>query len=124
MTDRITKRVALAIYLCILILCTLSAWFARGVYDDIFLLAGHFHVVNATGQPLDLTLAFPSGNQHAFQIAPFASVDFMETNTGEGSIDIVIPGRSTDSVGYVTTMNQPIVLTIDQNHTTFSYISR
>ena len=50
------------------------------------------------------------------------SVDFMITNTGEGSITVIIDGKVRDQVGYVTSMNSIVVLTIGEDHTGYSKI--
>lgn len=97
-------------------------WFARAIYDKLFFLEGTILVVNCTDQTLDITLDFPSGTSKQMTLNPKASHEYVETNTGEGDISVSIPGRTPENVGYVTTMNDIIVLSIDDNNTTFSQI--
>ena len=43
--------------------------------------------------------------------------------TGEGSIDVTIDGTGKDDVGYLTTMNGMVILTVAENSIIFSQFS-
>ena len=98
------------------------AWFARGEYDKHFMMEGHFHIVSRADQDHEVVLKFPSGKQVDFNLKKNGSVDFVITDTGEGSITVIVDGRVRDQVGYVTSMNSIVVLIIDEDHTGFSQI--
>jgi hypothetical protein len=101
-----------------------SAWFARGAYDRIFPLEGHVHVVSHAQRDHKVGLTFPSGKRIDLELPRGASVDTEAHGTGEGSIEVSIDGQHVKDVGYVTSRNPAIVLTVGDGNVTFSQIFR
>lgn len=99
-----------------------AAWVARGEYDKYFMLEGRFHVVSHANQDYQVILEFPSGKDVEFELKQNGTFDFVMPETGEGAILVIIDGDVHDSIGYVTSTNSLIVLTISDNQTTFSQI--
>ena len=99
-------------------------WFARSIYEEMFLWNGHFHVVNCTDHPIDVTIAFPSGKQHRFTLIVSGSHDFSEFRTGEGDIVVIVSGRSAERLDYVTSMNPMTVISINENNSQSSQVFR
>ena len=100
----------------------ISAWLLRGEYDRQFMLAGHFHIVSNASQDHQVTLVFPSKQQKSFKLKQGSSFDFQLSDTGEGAIAVTIDGKARDQVGYVTTLNSPVILVIGDRQTVFSQI--
>lgn len=98
------------------------AWLVRGLVDAHHLMDGHFHVISYTNKDHHVTLEFPSGKQVSFLLKKRAAVDFLLTGTGEGSIIVSIDGTIRDRVGYVTSMNSLVILTIGEQQTGFSQV--
>lgn len=120
MRDQATLGQRILFVLILLVVVGVLAWITRGMYDHLLMLDGRFVVVNCTDHPLDVTLDLPSGNQITFTIKAQASHTFTDTATGEGAIGVSIPGRPTESLGYVTSMNGIIILSIDDDSVTFT----
>jgi hypothetical protein len=104
------------------ILVGATAWVGRGLYDEIFMMEGRFHVISLADKDHDVVLDFPSGKRVELELAKGATTDFQLLNTGEGSITITVDGKKRDEVGYVTSINGTIVLTIAADDTGFSQI--
>jgi len=100
-----------------------AAWTARGFYDEHFLLEGRIHVVNHAPMDRRVTLSFPSGASTELDLPARGSVDLLVPETGEGSIRVAIDGVERDEVGYVTSINDPIVLVVGEHATSFSQVS-
>jgi len=100
----------------------LLAWSARGFYDELTLLEGHFHVVNHSEEEVEVSVKFPSGKSFEGTISRLGSVDFVVQETGEGSVEVTLNGKIVKKVGYVTSMNNIVVLTISPENVTFSQI--
>lgn len=98
------------------------AWLVRGLYDAHFMMDGHFHVISQAERDYNVTLEFPSGKEISFLLNKYSAVDFMLTGTGEGSIIVKLDGNIRDRVGYVTSMNSLVILTIGDKHTGFSQV--
>lgn len=113
-------NVALAILLPVLVAAT---WFGKGLYDRMFMLEGHVVVVNATAEDHQITFAFPSGQKTEVALKAGTSLRSLVGKTGEGSVDIVIDGTRREEVGYVTSMNGLIILTIGEDRVVFSQVS-
>ncbi|NES85804.1 MAG: hypothetical protein F6K10_32890 [Moorea sp. SIO2B7] len=101
---------------------SLLSWVIRGMYDQNFMMEGYFHVVSNAKQDREIALRFPSGKQVDFTLKKGSSFDFKLSNTGEGSIAIVIDGTLREQVGYVTSMNSMVVLVIGNEQTHFSQV--
>ena len=100
------------------------AWGVRGVYDEILMDAGVFHVVNAEATPRTIELVFPSGEHRSAVVEPGQSVQFRVTNTGEGAVSVRADGEPVDSVGYVTSHNALSVLVVQSDLVLFSQYDR
>ena len=100
----------------------LCAWLLRGEIDKQFMMEGHFHIVSTASQNFDVVLKFPSGEYERFDLKSGGTYSFKQTETGEGSITIVINGADREQVGYVTSLNSIVVLTVSDNKTSFSQI--
>jgi hypothetical protein len=98
------------------------AWFARGVWDEQFLMEGHFHVTNHSDENVDVELQFPSGAKFDCELQGSGSADFRIKNTGEGSVKVLVNGKVVDSVGYVTSMNSIVILSVSESRVVFSQI--
>ena len=116
----IVKKSLLIVFL--LIVGGFCAWVLRGEYDKRFMMEGRFHVVSTSQQDHEVALTFPSGAQVDFTLKKSASFNFKQTDTGEGSIAVSIDGVDREPVGYVTSMNNIVVLTMDEEHVGFSQI--
>ncbi len=112
--------------LCLLILVVVCgfvlAWFARGEWDKAFFMEGQFHVVNQTENEIDVVLDFPSGEKVNLEIGGLGSSDFRMRDTGEGSVQVSVDNQVVYSVGYVTSMNGIVVLSIGDSGVNFSQI--
>lgn len=97
-------------------------WLFRGIYDNAFMMNGYFHILNNTKNDHAIALKFPSGKIIAFNIKADRSIDQKIMDTGEGGIIVTIDGKDRAPVGYVTTMNNPIVLVINDDSISFSQI--
>jgi len=100
-----------------------AAWTARGIYDGHFLLEGRIHVINHAQVDRRVTLSFPSGASTELDLPARGAVDLLVPETGEGSIRVAIDGVERDEVGYVTSINDPIVLVVGEHATSFSQVS-
>lgn len=98
------------------------AWMARGLYDQLFLLEGHCHVVNHSVKDIEVRVGFPSGKFYDQKIPPLGNVDFIVKDSGEGPVEVTVNGTIVKKVGYVTSMNNVVVLSISPENVTFSQI--
>lgn len=110
------------LYLLLIALGVIGGWFVRGVYDDLFMHEGLFHVVNLSNQNLDVTLGFPSGHQENISLRANGSADFVLHNTGEGAISVTVDQNKLADVGYVTSRNSITVFAISPKEAVFSQI--
>jgi hypothetical protein len=109
-----------------MILCPIlvgAAWFGRGLYDRLFMLEGQIVVVNATAEDHMVRIVFPANEEMEINLKAGDSSRSLVGKTGEGPIDVTIDGTPRDEVGYVTSMNGLIILTIDEDRVIFSQIS-
>lgn len=116
------KTKVLLLTLASFIVGLLCAWVLRGEFDKHFMMEGHFHIVSTASENFDVVLQFPSGESASFYLNSGDTHSFKETNTGEGSIIVFINGKDRDQIGYVTTLNNMIVLTVGDKETGFSQI--
>ena len=100
-----------------------ATWFGRGLYDRLFILEGHVVVVNATAKDHTIRFAFPAGEEMEIDLKAGVSSRSVVGKTGEGSVDVTIDGNRRDEVGYVTSMNGMIILTIAEDRVIFSQVS-
>ena len=100
------------------------AWGARGVYDELQMDEGVFHVVNAVGTQRTIELAFPSGERRSALVEAGQAVDFHVANTGEGAVSVVTDGEIVDSVGYVTSYNELSIVVVQSDRVLFSQYLR
>jgi hypothetical protein len=100
------------------------AWVARGLYDEIQMDVGVFHVVNADGTQRTIELAFPSGERRSAVVEAGQAVDFHVANTGEGAVSVVTDGEIVDSVGYVTSYNELSIVVVQSDRVLFSQYLR
>ena len=115
-----TGTIALVILLLIVVAVT---WLVRGFYDRLFFLEGQVVVVNATAVDHTIRFAFPAGEVMEVDLEAGNSFRFGVDETGEGSIGVTIDGARREDVGYVTSMNGMVVLTIDEDRVIFSQVS-
>ena len=80
-------------------------------------------VVNATAVDHTIRFAFPAGEVMEVDLEAGNSFRFGVDETGEGSIGVTIDGARREDVGYVTSMNGMVVLTIDEDRVIFSQVS-
>jgi len=83
---------------------------------------GHIHIISHLDTDHFITLEFPSGEKRVIELAEKQSVDLKVSNTGEGSITVYVDETIIDRVGYVTSWNNPIVLSIKKDGVTFSQL--
>ena len=107
----------------LLLIVVAATWIGRGLYDRLFILEGHVVAVNATAEDHTIGFAFPAGDEIEIDLKAGASLQFEVAKTGEGSVDVTIDGTRREEVGYVTSMNGMIVLTIAEDRVTFSQVS-
>lgn len=100
----------------------LCAWVLRGEFDKHYMMEGHFHIISTASQNYDVVLKFPSGEYVSFYLTSGGTYDFKQTNTSEGSITVAINGKDRDEIGYVTSLNSIVVLTVGDKETGFSQI--
>ena len=80
-------------------------------------------VVNATAEDHTIKLTFPLGEELKVDLKAGDSSRFVIGKTGEGSIDVTIDGNGKDEVGYLTTKNGMMILTIAEDSVIFSQFS-
>lgn len=114
-------KIASCLILAALVGATI-AWIVRGIWDEEFMMEGHFHVINHSDKNLDVELRFPSGAILDCDLQGSGSEDFRINNTGEGSVKVLVNGKLVDSVGYVTSMNSIVILTVSETGVGFSQI--
>ncbi len=113
---------AIILFTASTLLAGILAWMGRGVYDRHFMMQGAFHIVSHSSEAHEVLLKFPSGKTKKFNLQPGATTDFRLMETGEGSIMVSLGGKPRDTVGYVTSMNDIVVLVIGDEATGFSQI--
>ncbi|EAZ92056.1 hypothetical protein [Crocosphaera chwakensis] len=118
------KYVILTTYIISMILAVAGSWFARGVYDELILYKGYFHVINGTENQKKIELTFPSGESTNVNISSENMNTFVVSNTGEGSIAVKSDNQDLANVGYVSSFNPPIIIVIMDNKVVFQYITR
>jgi hypothetical protein len=107
-------------FLILLSVSTAASWFGRGIYDKLFMMEGRILVVNATSETHQIELAFPSGKLLNFELTSGASSEAQVNETGEGSVGVLVDGTRSDAVGYVTSRNSIMVLTVSDSKVVFS----
>lgn len=113
------KNIMLA--LCLAIIMGSGTWFLRGVYDDVMMTAGDFHVVNASDHELKIVLSFPSGAVHRASLPSRQGQTFHVPNTGEGAIAVTVNEKTLKPFGYVTSHNALSVLTVSAGSASQTY---
>lgn len=101
----------------------ISAFFVGSFVKGLFLGSGLIRTVNYSNKTHDIKLNFPSGEQRLFTLKPNEFKDIVVSKTGEGSIGVELINVSNTDIGYVTSYNNPILISI--NHTTdiqFDYL--
>lgn len=101
-----------------------GAWITRGLYDQVMMDEGVFHVVNACDGKREVELVFPSSERRSAVILAGQAVDFRVAHTGEGAVTVMAGGERVASVGYVTTSNNLTVIVLQQNGALFSQYYR
>ena len=84
---------------------------------------GRKGVVNATAEDHTIKLTFPLGEELEVDLKAGDSSRSVIGKTGEGSIDVTIDGTGKDDVGYLTTKNGMMILTIAEDSVIFSQFS-
>ena len=115
-TGKITVMILLLIFVA-------ATWLGRGLYDKLFMLEGQVFVVNATAEDHTIKLTFPLGEELEVDLKAGDSSRSVIGKTGEGSIDVTIDGTGKDDVGYLTTKNGMMILTIAEDSVIFSQFS-
>ncbi|MDA7678315.1 hypothetical protein N8577_03610 [Akkermansiaceae bacterium] len=115
-TGKITVMILLLIFVA-------ATWLGRGLYDKLFMLEGQVFVVNATAEDHTIKLTFPLGEELKVNLKAGDSSRCVIGKTGEGSIDVTIDGTGKDDVGYLTTKNGMMILTIAEDSVIFSQFS-
>ena len=115
-TGKITVMILLLVFVA-------TTWLGRGLYDKLFMLEGQVFVVNATAENHTIKLTFPLGEELKVNLKAGDSSRFVIGKTGEGSIDVTIDGNGKDEVGYLTTKNGMMILTIAEDSIIFSQFS-
>lgn len=96
------------------------AWVARGIYDEVLMDAGVFHVVNAEATSRTIELVLPSGEHRSAVVEAGQAVHFHVPTTGEGAVSVSADGAFVDSVGYVSSGNPLSVLVVQSDRVLFS----
>jgi len=107
----------------LLLVFVATTWLGRGLYDKLFMLEGQLFVVNATAEDHMITLTFPLGEEVKIDLNAGDSSRFVIGKTGEGSIDVTIDGVAKGDVGYLTSMNGMVIITIAEDSVIFSQFS-
>lgn len=106
------------------VLTLLGAWVLRGFYDQVFLYEGLIHLSTHSSTAQIIELAYPSGKTQTIELSGNGSATFfMPNGHGEGSIAVTVEGEFLGDYGYITTLNQPINLSICQQSVQFSYMA-
>ncbi|MGK0217572.1 MAG: hypothetical protein ACI9HE_001050 [Planctomycetota bacterium] len=115
-----------ALLLTILIAASVGAgaWVARGIYDEVLLDEGVFHVVNACDEKRAIELIFPSAERRSAVLLAGQAVDFRVANTGEGAVTVMAGGEQVGSIGYVTSHNSLAVIVLKPEGALFSQVVR
>lgn len=98
------------------------AWFARGIWDEAFMMENRFHIANHSDKEIDVEIQFPSGAKFNSKLQAWGSQDFKVDSTGEGALKVLVNGKVVGDVGYVTSMNAIVVLSVDESKVGFSQI--
>ena len=98
------------------------SWLGRGIYDEVFMNNNQFHVVNNSSVSADIKVQFPSGEEQSFKLEVGASSNFHVANTGEGGVSVFVNGKPRHPDSYVTSMNPPTVLIVNNETTLYSPI--
>lgn len=115
-TGKITVMILLFVFV-------VTTWLGRGLYDKLFMLEGEVFVVNATAEDHTMKLTFPLGEELKVDLKAGDSSRFVIGKTGEGPICVTIDGTGKNDVGYLTTMNGMVILTIAEDNVIFSQFS-
>jgi len=115
-TGKITVMILLLVFVA-------TTWLGRGLYDKLFMLEGQLFVVNATAEDHMITLTFPLGEEVKIDLNAGDSSRFVIGKTGEGSIYVTIDGVAKGDVGYLTSMNGMVIITIAEDSVIFSQFS-
>jgi len=118
-----TSKVWILVLLILLPVSIGTTWFGRGIYDRLFMMEGRILVVNSTGAPHKIQVAFPSGKSLNFDLASGATSEARVEETGEGSVRVVVDGTRSEDIGYVTSRNSIVVLTVSDSKIVFSQMT-
>jgi hypothetical protein len=99
-------------------------WVARGLFDELTMDEGVFHIVNADAVPRSIELTFPSGERRSAVLEAGRAVDLHVANTGEGAVSVRADGEVVGSVGYVTSQNSLSILVVQSDGALFSQYIR
>ncbi len=116
-------RISTIALVILLPIFAVASWLGRGLYDRLYLLDGQVVIVNATGEDHAVRFTFPTDEEMEVDLKAGASSRSMIGDTGEGAIAVTIDGNCREEVGYVTSMNGMIILTIDEDRVIFSQVS-
>ncbi|MGB0580933.1 MAG: hypothetical protein ACPGVU_14625 [Limisphaerales bacterium] len=112
------------VWVVVLVTCVAATWMGRGMYDRVFLLEGQVLVINATGEKHAIKLAVPVGEEVKLDLKGGASSRLLLGRTGEGSVAVNIDGTRKEEVGYVTSQNGMIIITVTEDRVIFSQVSQ
>lgn len=84
---------------------------------------GRILVVNSTAATHKIQLSFPSGKLLDFNLTSGTSSEARVRDTGEGSVRVVVDGTRSEDIGYVTSRNSMMVVTISDSTIVFSQIT-
>ena len=117
---RFAIRATVAVFL--LSISIVAAGLGRGFYDRMFMLEGQVVVVNASNDERAIRIAFPAGEKMEVTLKAGGSSRFVVGKTGEGSVAVSVDGVRKDEVGYVTSRNGMIMITVADDRVVFSQI--
>ena len=86
-------------------------------------MEGRILVVNSTAATHKIQVSFPSGKLLDFDLASGASSEAHVEDTGEGSVRVVVDGTRSEDIGYVTSRNSVMVLTVSDSKIVLSQIT-
>lgn len=122
MSKAIRPIIGVLVFLFALLTGGGAGFIVRGVYDRLTMVEGLVHVVNATRSLQGVEVVFPSGHREPLSLVAGAAATFRAGGMGEGSIGVKIDGREEEAVGYVTSQNGMVVLTVGEEAVAFSQV--
>ena len=119
------KAILLVITLGLTVAFAAGIWLARELYLEFFTDSAIIRMTNFSEQEVAVELIFPSSERIEFHLDEKAYHDLQVAHTGEGSISVRINENEKILIGYVTTINTPMLISIGHDLSIeFDYIKK